>query len=302
MLRQLDAVAARKALRSKHTHLQVLAWRRANVPGKIAPSKSVRLNELHYPRPFLLALKALGKVKIPSAVDVSFAKRVGMYREHLVVGKQVLTVPNLTAAQVRALSIARRGTVPVITSPCPAPATSVPLITSPISTPATSVSPITTPVPHARASHDCAGTKNILVVGLVSQLPRANDAYTDTQRRDHLRLQWLRKRYRVVITLACHSGDNSDPASHVDGYLNGKGATKVVDMLHQRGVVLHRICCEYVRFPSVYYSRMILGPITSKFNGRVGAPVLDFVRVLHIHNVLAAGCTMQFARHAKDHR
>jgi hypothetical protein len=65
------------------------------------PSKTARFNEIHYPWPFLQKLKGSGKKRVPSKLRVEEAKLLGMYREDLVVGKDVVVVPPLTAQEAK---------------------------------------------------------------------------------------------------------------------------------------------------------------------------------------------------------
>ena len=139
-IKKLEPRLQRKVVRAKATHQQILRWRSDGAVTKPV-SRTARFNELHYPRCFLEAMKTAGKKNIPHKIKISEAKLLGMFCPRLVVGTDVVTVPQLSTKQVRE-------TLPSSCSP-----TKRPLVTSPVSAPEADPTPPEAPTPCAAAVH-----------------------------------------------------------------------------------------------------------------------------------------------------
>ena len=252
-IRKLPESKRRKILRSKKMQEQMCNWRRSTNVVPVLPPSAARVNELHYPLKFLLALKDAGKKQIPTHVSVKFAKEVGIYRSDLKVGSRVVVVPHLTAAAARE---ARKNQC---TTTRPAVVTE-PVVTEPVVTvpePATTTAPA--PATGTR------NTNNVLVVGLVSHPSRSKlldpscDQFSETAARDQRRVNQLRLQFDTVYTMAplrlAHVMD-PHPKYHVDAKLGSDGALRLAELMRQPKQI-KCIALEYVRMPGPYYSNMV---------------------------------------------
>ena len=276
-LAKLSKSQARKVVRSRAIHTQIMTWRRDHGLTD-NPTRHARFNELHYPLELLHRLKDLGKKSVPSYISIDLAKEVGMFSEKLVVAGQCACVPTLNAQDAKATRMA------TITSP-EQPADVAP-----------------EPVSAVDTSPNSTTARNIIVVGLVRHpsnsklLDPESASYSPTAYRDQTRILELQKHFDTVISVAKYSPD-PHPTLHVTAPLGWSAANAVSRLMKATGHAgkqFNYICFDYVRFPSAYYSDMILGG--SRQNGRV---LPYFVGGLHREGLIAADCRVQFARHER---
>ena len=107
---QLDAMPMskkRKAVRAHAIQSVVKKWRREASCEVIEPSEHARFNEVHFPRRFLNHLKSsltprkTPFKRVPTHIPVEMARKTGMYRQDLVVGKTVVVVPNMSCREAQ---------------------------------------------------------------------------------------------------------------------------------------------------------------------------------------------------------
>ena len=70
---------------------------------------------------------------------------------------------------------------------------------------------------------------------------------------------------------------------------------------HPSGMLMHCVCVEYVRLPTLYYRPLIIGVGTTK-QVNAGKVLTKFMSILNENGKLSRGCKLFFARHPSDCR
>ena len=251
-------------------------------------------------------MKKMKKKHIPSYITIRVAKECNMYHPNYVVGKTVVTVPRLSAADVRKQSKSNSTTSSTTSPPATAPLSAPPPAATPARTQPPPTIRVSTQQPefpvrkrrrlfHRRRP---VSTKNILVVGIVSHSGTLSGA---TQRRDQSRIDELAKEYDTVFSLAPCAWDTDISSCHVNAKMGVGGAHTLLQTMRSQhaNIKLQQICLEYIRFPSSYYRQMLIGDLQDRVPGR---PLLEFVSILGTNGALADNCSVIFVRQESDER